>query len=75
MLCDKPHLSTLAKISEAMKIHTSTNGVSTIAIPKIGCGLDQINWQEVAKLPSDVFAYADVVCGIHFEETSPSKVR
>ena len=43
-----------------MKIHTSMNGVSTIAIPKLGCGLDQMNWQEVVKLLRDMFAYAEV---------------
>ena len=43
-----------------MKIHASTNGVSTIAIPKLGCGLDQMNWQEVVKLLRDIFANADV---------------
>ena len=43
-----------------MKIHASTNGVSTIAIPKLGCGLDQMNWQEIVKLLRDIFAYADV---------------
>ena len=43
-----------------MKIHASTNGVSTIAIPNFGCGLDQMNWQEVMKRLRDIFAYADV---------------
>ena len=43
-----------------MTIHASTKGVSTIAIPKHGCGLDQMKWQEVVKLLRDVFAYADV---------------
>ena len=57
---DKPNLSTLSKTLEAMKIHASTNGVSTIAIPKLGCGVDQMNWQEVVKLLRDIFAYADV---------------
>ena len=57
---DQPNLSTLSKTLEAMKIHASTKGVSTIAIPKLGCGLDQVNWQEVVKLLRDVFAYADV---------------
>ena len=57
---DKPNLSTLSKTLEAMKIHASMNGVSTIAIPKLGCGLDQMNWQEVVKLLRDIFAYADL---------------
>ena len=43
-----------------MKTHASTNSVSTIAIPKHGGGLDQMNWQEVVKLLRDIFAYADV---------------
>ena len=58
--CDKPNLSTLSKTLEPMKIHASTNGVSTIATPKHCCGLDQINWQEVVKLLRDSFAYTDV---------------
>ena len=58
--CDKPNLSSLSKTLEAMKIHASTYGVSTIAIPKRGCGLDQMIWQDVVKLLQDIFAYADV---------------
>ena len=57
---DKPNLSTLSKTLEAMNIRASINGVSTIAIPKLGCGLDQMNWQEIVKLLQDIFAYADV---------------
>ena len=58
--CDKPNLLTLCKTLQAMKILASTNGVSTIAIPKLGCGLDQSNWREIVKLHRDLFAYADV---------------
>ena len=43
-----------------MKTHASMNDVSTIALPKLGCGLDQMNRQEVVKLLRDIFAYADV---------------
>ena len=58
--CDKPNLPTLFKTLEAMKIHASTIRVSTIALPKLGCGLDQMNWQEVVKVFRDFLAYADV---------------
>ena len=58
--CDKPNLSTLSKTLEAMKSHANMNSVSTIAIPKLGCGLDQMNWQDVVKLFRDIFTYADV---------------
>ena len=55
--CDKPNLSTLSKMLEAMKIHAGMNGISTRSN---GCGLDQMNWQEVVKLLRDIFAYAYV---------------
>ena len=58
---DKPDLSTLLTTLETMKSHAAMHGVSTIAIiPKIVCGLDQMNWQEVVKLLRDVFAYSDI---------------
>ena len=58
--CDKPNLSPLSKTLGAKKIHASVKGVSAIAIPKLRCGLDQMNWQEVVKLLRDIFASADV---------------
>ena len=33
----------MSKTLESMKIHAGMNGISTIAIPKLGCGLDQMN--------------------------------
>ena len=60
MFGDKPNLSTLSQTLEAMKIHASTNGVFTIATAKLGCGLDQMNWQEVVKLLRNFFAHVDV---------------
>ena len=44
------------------------NRVSTIAIPKLGCRLDQMNWQEVVKLLRDIFAYADVKLVVYTPE-------
>ena len=41
-----------------MKSHARLYGISTIAIPKIGCALDQMNWQDVVKLLRDIFAYS-----------------
>ena len=43
-----------------MQAHVTMHGVSTIAIPKIGCGLDQMNWQDVVKLLRNIFAYSDL---------------
>ena len=43
-----------------MKIHASMKGVSTISIPKLDCGLDQMNLPEIVKLLRDIFPYVDV---------------
>ena len=66
--CDKPSLSTLSKTLEATGSHANMNGVSTIAIPKLGCGLDQMNWQQFVKVLRDIFAYADITCRYTIEE-------
>ena len=58
--CDKPNLSTLSKTLEALKIRSSMNGVSTIAVRKLGGGLIQKHRQEVVKLLRDIFANSDV---------------
>ena len=56
----KPTLLTLSVTLEEMKSHARLYGISTIAIPKIGCALDQMNWQEVVKLLRDIFAYSNI---------------
>ena len=43
-----------------MEAHATMHGVSTTAIPKIGCGLDQMNWQDVVKLLRNTFAYSEI---------------
>ena len=40
-----------------MQAHVTMHGNSTITIPKIGCGLDQMNWQDVVNLLRNIFAY------------------
>ena len=57
---DKSDLPTLATTLQNMQAHATMHGVSTTAIPKIGCGLDQMNWQDVVKLLRNIFAYSDI---------------
>ena len=56
----KPNLTTSSLTLEEMKSHARLYGISTIAIPKIGCGLDQMNWQELVKLLREIFAYSSI---------------
>ena len=57
---EKPNLGTLSLTLEEMKSHARLYGFSTIAIPKTGCRLDQMNWQEVVNLLRDIFAYSNM---------------
>ena len=57
---DKPDLQTLATTLQNMQANATIHGVSTIAIPKIGCGLDQRNWQDVVNLLRNIFACSDI---------------
>ena len=53
---DKHDLHTLATTLQNMQAHATMHGISTTAVPKIGCGLDQMNWQDVVELLRDIFA-------------------
>ena len=57
---NKPVLSTLFTTIEARKSHAGMHEVCSNAIPRKGCGLDHMNWQEVVKLLHDVLAYSDI---------------
>ena len=43
-----------------MKSHARLYGISAITIPKIGCRLDQMNWQDVVNLLRDIFACSKI---------------
>ena len=57
---EEPNLRTLSLTLEEMKSHARLYGISAIAIPTIGCGLDQMNWQDVVKLLKDFFADSNI---------------
>ncbi|XP_055911512.1 ADP-ribose glycohydrolase OARD1 [Eupeodes corollae] len=39
----------------AMRTHMLTNGVNKLAIPRIGCGVDKLNWTKVKSQIEEVF--------------------
>ena len=57
---DKPDLQTLATTLQYMQAHATMHGISIISIPKTGCGLDQMNWQDIVKLLRNNFAYSEI---------------
>ena len=56
----KPDLQTLTTSLRNMQAFATMHGVSTVDIRKIGCGPDQMNWQDVVKLLRNIFAYLDI---------------
>ena len=57
---NKSDLQTLATTLQNMQAHATMHGVSTIVIPKFGCGLNQMNWQDVVKILRKIFAYSAI---------------
>ena len=51
---------TLATTLQIMQAHATMHEVATIAVPNIGCGPDQMNWQDVLKLLRNFFVYSDI---------------
>uniref|UniRef100_A0A182QLX2 Macro domain-containing protein n=1 Tax=Anopheles farauti TaxID=69004 RepID=A0A182QLX2_9DIPT len=51
----KPTYDDLSRSLEAMKTHMASNGVQKLAIPRIGCGIDGLEWGKVKEILNKVF--------------------
>ncbi|XP_050090480.1 ADP-ribose glycohydrolase OARD1-like [Anopheles aquasalis] len=56
----KPTYADLRKSLEAMRQHMAANGVGKLAIPRIGCGIDGLEWDKVKEMLNSVFADGDI---------------
>ena len=57
---NKPTLNSLREALEDMKLVVKEQSIHKIAMPKIGCGLDRLNWDDVSPMIQDVFKDTDV---------------
>lgn len=57
---DKPTLTTLKESLQVMKSQMCLDIDNHIAMPKIGCGLDRLKWNDVEQIIKEVFADTDV---------------
>lgn len=57
---EKPTLSTLRKALVALNSYVRSVGLKKLAMPKIGCGLDRLKWEDVSVLIKEVFENTDV---------------
>lgn len=56
----KPTLESLREALEDMRKLVDEEGIKKIAMPKIGCGLDRLNWEDVSPMIQEIFDDADV---------------
>ena len=58
----KPTYSTLKQSLESLKYSASSSihDAKKIAMPKIGCGLDRLDWNKVRPMIQEVFADTDI---------------
>ncbi|XP_053313809.1 ADP-ribose glycohydrolase OARD1 isoform X2 [Spea bombifrons] len=61
----KPTYEDLHRSLEAMKDHALCNRVTAISMPRIGCGLDRLQWNNVASILSEVFRDTGIVITVY----------
>ncbi|XP_051781543.1 ADP-ribose glycohydrolase OARD1 isoform X2 [Erpetoichthys calabaricus] len=61
----KPTYSSLKSSLEAMKMHIVRNEVKSLSMPRIGCGLDRLNWEQVSRMIEDLFKDTDIQITIY----------
>lgn len=56
----KPTYDTLRSSLIAMKQHCVENNVTKLAMPRIGCGLDKLEWDEVKEIIKETFKDVEI---------------
>lgn len=56
----KPTYKSMKQALEMMKRVCIANGIRKVAMPKIGCGLDRLEWKKVSETIKDVFKDVDI---------------
>lgn len=64
----KPTYDSLREALEAAKFECARHGIQKIAMPKIGCGLDRLEWNRVRDIIQAVFRDTDIEIKVCFYE-------
>ena len=62
----KPTYASLRSSLEAMRDHAIQHNVKEIAMPKIGCGLDKLEWVKVVEVIKEVFLGTKIHIKVYF---------
>jgi O-acetyl-ADP-ribose deacetylase (regulator of RNase III) len=57
---DKPVFDSLESSLEEMRDHCAEHNVRFLAMPRIGCGLDRLEWRQVKPKIEEVFSNLDI---------------
>lgn len=61
---NKPSYKSLRYSLECMRRIIESNGIKKLAMPRIGCGLDRLEWSKVKPIIEEVFEDCDVKIGV-----------
>lgn len=56
----KPTYDSLRLSLEDMRSHCELNGVARVSMPRIGCGLDRLQWDKVSVILEQVFKHTNI---------------
>lgn len=56
----KPTMYSMRRSLEKMKRGCETENITKIAMPKIGCGLDKLKWEDVSSAIKEIFADSQI---------------
>ena len=57
---DKPTYNTITEALQKMKTYIKKCNIQKLAMPKIGCGLDKLEWSKVSDIIKNIFKDTDV---------------
>ena len=69
---DRPTYKDLSHALIEMKHHAVNHGVQKISMPKIGCGLDQLEWQTVKNIIHSAFIGTNIKIFVFYLEQNCS---
>ncbi len=62
----KPTLETLRQSLESLREQAAERNLKKLAMPKIGCGLDKLKWEDVSVAIKDIFGETDIEILVRF---------
>ncbi|XP_002734397.1 ADP-ribose glycohydrolase OARD1-like [Saccoglossus kowalevskii] len=61
----RPTYKSLESSLEVMKKHCRAHNVSGLSMPRIGCGLDGLEWKRVSQMLRDLFKDTDITISVY----------